>query len=266
MKRALFALTTEEAKVVLAKAVVNLPQVKSAMKHGRVLVSKGTTNAYIANELLGINLDPKYYTVGVIAKGSLCAASQHNSPPAVIIKDGKHIEADWVETLKEFDENDVLIKGANAVDDMGNCGVLLGSGTGGTVGMSFPIVKSRGAHCIIPVSLGKLVPSVVDAANSLGINRMDMTYGMPCGMAVVSAGALIITEIEAFNILFDVHAVHVASGGVCGSEGSVCLVLEGDDEKVEKAFEYVTSLKKQEIKLTDADKYEVMLADVTYKK
>jgi hypothetical protein len=40
-----------------------------------------------------------------------------------------------------------------------------------------------------------------------------------------------------------VKVVHVASGGVAGSEGSVILALEGDDETVRAAFELCESVK-----------------------
>ncbi|MEE8362664.1 MAG: hypothetical protein V3S18_01185, partial [Dehalococcoidia bacterium] len=40
--------------------------------------------------------------------------------------------------------------------------------------------------------------------------------------------------------------VHVASGGVAGSEGAVILALEGDDETVRTAFELVESIKGEE--------------------
>ena len=55
--------------------------------------------------------------------------------------------------------------------------------------------------------------------------------------------ALVITEIEALEILTGVTAVHVGSGGVAGSEGAVMLALEGEKEVVVNAFELVESIK-----------------------
>lgn len=51
-----------------------------------------------------------------------------------------------------------------------------------------------------------------------------------------------ITEIEALALLCGVTAYHVGSGGVAGSEGSVHLALEGDEDKIEQAMELVKSL------------------------
>ena len=53
----------------------------------------------------------------------------------------------------------------------------------------------------------------------------------------------VVTEIQAFAILAGVRAYHLASGGVGGSEGAVVLALEGDEKRVEKAFELVKSIK-----------------------
>ena len=54
---------------------------------------------------------------------------------------------------------------------------------------------------------------------------------------------LVITEIQAFALLAGVKAYHIASGGVGGSEGAVMLTLEGDEERLTKAFEIVKAIK-----------------------
>jgi len=38
-------------------------------------------------------------------------------------------------------------------------------------------------------------------------------------------------------------AYHITSGGVGGSEGAIALALEGEEKKVEKAFELAKSVK-----------------------
>jgi hypothetical protein len=52
-----------------------------------------------------------------------------------------------------------------------------------------------------------------------------------------------LTEIQALALLAGVEATHVASGGVGGSEGAVVLSIEGEESRVEKAFELVKSIK-----------------------
>ncbi|MFX0207888.1 MAG: hypothetical protein ACFFDT_18005, partial [Candidatus Hodarchaeota archaeon] len=51
-----------------------------------------------------------------------------------------------------------------------------------------------------------------------------------------------ITELEALELLFNVSAVHIASGGVGGAEGGVVILMEGPKEDVEEAFNFVQTL------------------------
>jgi hypothetical protein len=55
--------------------------------------------------------------------------------------------------------------------------------------------------------------------------------------------AVVITEIEALKILADVQAIHVASGGIGESAGSVVLVVQGEETNVKKAISIVESIK-----------------------
>ena len=54
-----------------------------------------------------------------------------------------------------------------------------------------------------------------------------------------------ITEIEALAILCGVKAYQTGAGGVAGSEGSVHLAIEGDEDKVSQAFDLCKSLKNE---------------------
>jgi hypothetical protein len=45
--------TPAESKRLIAKAVVAMKPVRRALEKGRVIVASGTTNAYIAEEILG---------------------------------------------------------------------------------------------------------------------------------------------------------------------------------------------------------------------
>jgi hypothetical protein len=53
----------------------------------------------------------------------------------------------------------------------------------------------------------------------------------------------VITELDALDILFDVEAVHVASGGVLGSEGAVTIAVEGEPEQVEQVMSLIRAIK-----------------------
>ncbi len=243
--RAIIVLNPSESKRLIARAVAKLPEVRHALEEGRLIIGHGTTNAFVAEELLGESVPKWRYAAGVIADGRLDVTENESRLPPFAMKQGKPFGSDWVELLKEFGREDVFIKGGNAIDPEGNVGVLLGSDVGGTVGQISGIVAARGAHLIAPVGLEKLVPDVVEAARHCGIAATDVTDGLPSGMAVLPA-ARVVTELDAFEGLFGVGAWHIASGGIAGSEGSVTIAIEGPADAVKRAFEYTGSLASEE--------------------
>jgi hypothetical protein len=218
-----------------------MPEVQDALARGRIIIGNGTTNAYVAEELLGKTVPKWRYAAGVIARSRLEVTEGATRLPPYALKHGKPFDAGWVELLKEFQHGDVFIKGANAIDPEGNVGVLLASEVGGTVGQMFGIVAARGAHLVVPVGLEKLIPDVIEAACHCGIGRTDLTDGLPVGMAVLT-GAQLVTEIEALEMLFGVDAWQIASGGIDGSEGAVTIAVEGSQDAVKAAMESAVSL------------------------
>ncbi len=241
---ALVVLNPSESRRLLAKATVALPEVQRAFHDGTIIIARGITNAYVTEELLGIPVQPKGgLTVGMVCGG---VTTGNSGPPATthhVIRKGKVVEgADSKVEILTFRADDVFIKGANAVDAEGNAGILTSSLVGGTIGMAWPVVTSRGSHLIMPVGLEKLVPSVIEAAKHTGIYHYKFSMGLPARLTPVVLGK-VVTEIEALALLAGVTATHVASGGVGGSEGAVVLSLEGEEARVERAFDLVKSIK-----------------------
>jgi len=241
LKRAIIVLNSSESKRLIGKAVAQLPEVQNAFKHGRVIIGNGTTNAYVAEELIGQPTPKWRFAAGVIAAGRLDVTESATRLAPIALKNGEPHSGGWVELLGEFDGDDVFIKGGNALDPDGNVGVLLASPVGGTVGQMLGVVSARGSHLVIPIGLEKLVPDVIEAAEHCGIRSTAQTDGTPCGMAVLSH-AQVVTELEAFEVLAGVDAWHIASGGVYGSEGSVTIAVEGAAPAVEKAFRLAESV------------------------
>jgi len=241
---ALLVLNPSESRRLLAKATVMIPEVQKAWENGTILIARGITNAYVIEELLGISIEPKAgQTMGLICKG---ITNSHIGPPPCswqVIRKGKVIEGADVKTeILNFGPEDVFIKGANAIDISGNAGIFVSSLKGGTIGMCWPIVTPRDSHCIMPVGLEKLVPSVLEAARHTGIYHFKYSTGLPAKIVPIELGK-VVTEIQALNLLAGVRVYHVASGGVGGSEGAVVLSLEGDEEGIEKALTLIQSIK-----------------------
>jgi len=241
---ALVILNPAESRRLLAKATAALPEVQNAWKNGLIIIARGITNAYVTEEFFKISIEPKAgQTAGLICNG---IANNHDGPPVCkwhVIAKGKPVEnADSTVEIQKFGPEDVMIKGANAIDMQGNAGIWTCGTKGGTIGMCWPIITPRGSHLIQPVGLEKLIPSVAEAASHSGIHHFKYSMGAP-GRIVPVTTSKVITEVQAFGILAGVQAYPISSGGVGGSEGCICLTLEGEEEKVEKAFEIAKSVK-----------------------
>jgi hypothetical protein len=235
-------LVPSESKRLIAKGVLALPEVKRVLKEGLFVVSRGTTTAYIAEEILGVKLPKSNCTAGIVTDCRLSVTIPEDGIGPWVFRKGVKSQEPADEALKQFTATDVSVKGANAIDPQGNVGVLAANDFGGTIGSIWPVLASRGSHLIVPAGLEKMTASVIDASWVCGNKLFKYVMGTRVAlMAVVSAK--VVTEIQALEILTGVHAVHVASGGVGGSEGAVVIGLEGSDATVERAFELVKSVK-----------------------
>lgn len=239
---ALVPLTPSQSKRLIAKAVAALPEVQRAKERGRIIIANGSTNAYVAEELLGGPISKYGFVTGGIRDGGFYT----NRPemPALVIRDGQIVDMSAREAIEEFELGDVFIKGANAVDAQGNVGILLANRRGGTIAYALGIVAARGSHFIAPVGLEKLVPSVIEASRRCGQGRWRYCPGNKLGMMPL-VGAKVITEIQAIHILWGLHATHIASGGINGMEGAVTLALEGREEDVAQAYGALEEIMKE---------------------
>ncbi len=242
---ALVVLNPAESKRLIAKGLLEVPEVKRALQSGWFVISRGITPAYVLEEITGETYQKEICTAGLIVDGRLASVNDPNALGPFVFRNGQLSDVTADEALSQFKATDVSIKGANAIDPAGNVGVLAANPVGGTVGGIWPTLAARGCHWITPVSLERLVPSVQEAAAATGNRLFDYVMGSMVGLMQISI-AKAVTEIQALELLTGVTVVHVASGGVAGSEGAVILALEGDDETVRTAFELVESIKGEE--------------------
>jgi hypothetical protein len=240
---ALVSLTPSEAKRVIAKGVAALPEVKRAMQRGLIVVGRGTTNAFVAEELTGEKIENKsHYAAGFIVDGELSATPVTSLIPVFVLHDGKRVGMAPPDALREFGEKDVSIKGASAIDADGNVAVCAASPESGTIGGILPTVLARRSYLIAPVGLEKMVPSVPQACEAAGVFHFKYSTGLPIAL-VPMPNALAVTEVQAFEVLTGVKAVAIAAGGVGGSEGTTVLSLTGEAAQIEKAMALVRAIK-----------------------
>ncbi len=242
MEQGVLVLNPSESKRLIARAVVSLPEVQFAYSSARLVVTNGTSDAYVLEELTGEKVPPYKYSIGMVADGMLTMSAQEDRVPTRFFHKGECVEMESRDFLKTLQRGDVVVKGGNAVDMEGNAGVLVGNETGGTIGALLGIACVRGIPLIMPVGLEKLIGSVQEAATGWGQLTLSYAMGLPCWLTPVTTG-LVVTEIQALGLLAGVRGRLVAAGGVGNSEGAVVILVEGYKENLDKAVEVVQAVK-----------------------
>lgn len=239
-------LTPSESKRLIGKAVASMEVVKEAFKSGLIIIIKGTTNSYVAEEILKEPIEKERYARGIIVPGWLSHLPAEESIPDIIIEKGKvKKDLSLEEAVKMLKTGDVLMKGANALDPDGITGVFLNrtpTTDGGTIGRSLGTALGRGVNFIIPVSLEKLIPTSIREV-VIQLNDKEVSLAMGLTVNVMPTMGKVVTEIEAFKILTGVEVVNIGAGGVGGAEGARVFLLKGDEKAVTKAFNLVQSIK-----------------------
>lgn len=247
MKKALVSLLPHESKRLIAKGVKEKLKKKGIINRGKILITLGTSNIYVAEEITGKVLkDKKKFVAGLISEGVHCLNPKENRLPSILIDENgrvQHVE-DIFQSIENFGAGDVYIKGANALDSDYNIGIYMANEMGGKIS-AYPLLQARGVEIITPVGREKLIPSVPMVAGKLGIEKIDYSTGKPCGMICIPT-ASVVTEVEAFQLLTEVDSYHVAAGGVDGSEGACGFLLEGTEQEVKEAVSLVKKIKKNE--------------------
>lgn len=239
MKQIQITLTPGESKRIIAMGVKKLPVIQQALRTGIILITLGTTNAYVLEELTGKKVDHNRYAAGYI-NGTTVVVPKDKRLPMVALKNGKETRSDGI--INEMTSSDVVIKGANALDSDGIAGVMMANPVGGTTGALIGTIMAKGINFVIPVGLEKSIPySVLDISKRIGIQRCAKAIGLPVGMMPLPGK--VITEVEALTLLGAEDVFPIGSGGVDGGEGSVTLCVAG--ERAEEIFELVQKVKEK---------------------
>ena len=241
-------LTVEMGKRLIGKALAAHPAVISALQKGTVVIVAGTTNSYVAEEILesigqkdkfarrrffrGISLPPHYKTTDA---GRL--AGDNEFPGDVVIRDGLWQEGKTInDVAAELKEGDVIIKGANALDTVHKrAAILIGNLQGGTITVALSAVVGRRVRLLIPIGLEKRIPGDLDEI----ANKVN-TPGNK-GFRLLPVPGEVLTEIEALKLLTGAKAEMIAAGGISGAEGSVWLNIEGSPEQIQQAEKLIQS-------------------------
>ena len=228
-----FFLTVAESKRLIAKGVARCPAVLAALKDGIVAVAKGTTDAYVVEELTGEPIRKQHYCMGNTRphKGGSRTKVDGKLPDLVLRRGERWEGVAAIEAAREMKAGDVFIKGANALNyDLRQAGLLVGDPTGGTIGAALgPVIGRRATH-LIPVGLEKNIPGDLKEAY-----RWLMAAGRNgSGLTLWPVDGEIFTELEALDVLCGVDAVPIGAGGICGAEGSVRIAVWGTKQQLQQ--------------------------------
>lgn len=227
-----FLLTPAAGKRLIAKGIARHPEVLTALKGGTIVIIAGTTNGYVAEELLAVigeakNFNKKRFFRGIV----LPPLYQHKDDGIkydvsddVVIREGVWQKGKTIfDVVGDLKENDVIMKGANAVDlQSRRAAILVAHPQAGTIGASLPAYYGRRVRLMIPVGLEKRISGNLDEL-AAKVNEPGSH-----GPRLLPTPGEVFTELDAIALLTGAKAELMAAGGVGGAEGSIWLAISGD--------------------------------------
>lgn len=248
----LFLVTPAAGKRLIGKAALEHPAVKHALESGTAVIVAGTTNGYVAGEILSSLGQDRDFELRRFFRGVTLPPAKPLSdtgrlpdetafPGDVVIQNGAWQKGktifDVVDSLKP---GDVILKGANALDlERKQAAVLIGHPQAGTIGAALRAVYGRRVRLVLPVGLEKRVCG--DLARLAGIVNHTDAYGF----RLWPVQGDILTEIEALELLTGATADLVAAGGVGGAEGGVWLAVRGNEAQMAVAETVLKSVENE---------------------
>ena len=237
-----FNLTPVMGKRLIGKAMVRHPAVRAVLAKGTLVIVAGTTNGYVAEEILAATGQGEHFTRTGFRRG-LTVPPGAGAPAGELAGDVVLVDGAWQPGKQIFDvadalgAGDVVLKGANALDvARRRAAVQIGHPQAGTIGAALPGVYGRRVRLIVPVGLEKRIVGDLDeiaaAVNAPGAE----------GPRLLPMPGEAFTELDAIELLTGATAAMVAAGGVCGAEGAVWLAVSGTDEQLAATAALVAQL------------------------
>jgi len=232
-------LTVAEGKRLIAKGIVNHPQIKRLLQKGTIVITNGTTNTYIAEELVNLDVPHGSFVTGHITpsdRGNISEGLPRTS--YITIVDGERVELSAAEAMQKTQKGDVVFKGANLLNyEKKQAAACIGAPSGGTMAL----IQETEAHVIVPVGLEKETFGDLHAYAKLFDNCPEGITPTP-RIWVHSENVEIFTEIEALKTVATINVAPYAAGGIAGREGGISLIIYGKPEEVQKALDLVASV------------------------
>lgn len=234
-------LTVSESKRLIAKGIAANKEIRERLENGIVIITLGTTNTYIAEELAGLASSQGSFVTGRIYPGwKEDFAKELERHSEIILIKGEVSDLSYTEALARMEEKDVVLKGANLVNYAKHqAAVCVGAPDGGTVARLRKYTDQGKGRWIVPVGLKKETSQ--DLFEIQQITNSEAERGAGTVRLHVTRGN-IYTEIEAVKEFADVEVFVTAKGGIDGAEGGVSLLICGNRQEVKKAEEQIRQI------------------------
>jgi hypothetical protein len=236
-----FCVTTSMGKRLIGKGMARHPDIQRVLGGGTLVILAGTTNGYVAEEILQSLGQAEGFSRLGFRRGMTVApgvkAPKADFPGDVVIHDGEWQPGQTIDDVAgDLKTGDLVLKGANAFDPYGQAAVQIGHPQGGTILLTLAAVVGRRVQLIVPVGLEK---RVFEDVNVLA-QRCNAPGAQ--GPRLQPTAAEIFTEIDAIHLLAGAEACLIAAGGIHGAEGAVWLGIDGTEEEIEAAAALIRSV------------------------
>ena len=243
-----FPLTPAAGKRLIAKALAKHPEIEKTLQSGTLAIIAGTTNGYVAEEILktigqeGEFSRKRFFRGIVLPPGAPVNPDgryqdETGFPGDVIISQGVWVKGKTIfDVTDQLQEGDIILKGVNALNlELKQAAIYIGHPQAGTIGVSLPVVVGRRVRLILPVGLEKRVNS--------DLNQMAVELNQPglTGPRILPVPGEVFTELEAIKLLTGAKAHLVAAGGVAGAEGALWLAIDHREAEAEKVLKEVST-------------------------
>jgi len=236
-----FCVTTSMGKRLIGKAIAGHPDIKTVLEKGTLGIIAGTTNGYVAEEILkSLGQAEEFSRIGfrrgmTRAPGATVASGKF--PRDVIIVEGEWQKGKTIYDVEDsLKAGDIVLKGANAFDRHGHAAVQIGHPKGGTIFVALTALVGRRVRLIVPVGLEKRVLEDVNLlaqrCNALGAE----------GPRLLPITGELFTEIDAIKLITGTDSCLLSAGGVYGAEGSYWLGISGTEERIQAAADLIKSV------------------------
>lgn len=150
-------LTVSEGKRLIAKGIAANKDVRERLQHGMVIITLGTTNTYIAEELAGLEAPRGSFVTGrIFPTGKEDFAKDLKRRSEIVLVNGQISDLSYLEALERMTEKDIVLKGANMLNyAKRQAAVCIGAPDGGTTAKLRKYTDRGKGRWIVPIGLEK---------------------------------------------------------------------------------------------------------------